>query len=363
MVVDDSEEIRMMLEGILEGAEYKVMTADTAESAWTILKGADPVIKVMLLDRIMPGMSGTELVKKIRQDPEIKDVQIIMQSSLTSDKDIADGTDAGANKYIAKPFEYEIVISMVKSCLKDYDNLESLRDLSDLSDDFKTKLLTVFSHGFRTPLNAIIGFSDLLLDTEELNEETREGLESILEAGNDLLQFVEDSLLLIQLKSSNYELADHLQPASLPILLEEINHKFQKAAQEKNVTVDLKISKPVNLMVDSSLLKRAIGYGVDNAIKFSPSGGAVTIATETVSESHIVIHITDQGPGIDPDLKDRVFEEFSIQDVLHLQKGFGISLALVNRICILMGGTVSIDNQPGKGATLTMTLPVITEDP
>ncbi|MDH5561013.1 MAG: response regulator [Deltaproteobacteria bacterium] len=135
LIVDDENQNIELLNDILVDDGYDVIQARSGEEAWLILETTEKLIKVILLDRMMPGISGTELLKKIRLDRRFKDKQVILQSAMAMATDIACGTDAGANKYITKPIDEKILLSMLRSCVKDYDQLNSISSENALLKD------------------------------------------------------------------------------------------------------------------------------------------------------------------------------------------------------------------------------------
>ncbi len=130
LVVDDHIQSVELLECILQDNGYKYISVYSAEEAWEILRERKEDIKVILLDRMMPGMSGTDLLKLIRDDEQLEEIQVILQTALARDIDIAEGTDAGANKYVSKPYDEKLLLSMLNACIKEYDKIHRLKEMA-----------------------------------------------------------------------------------------------------------------------------------------------------------------------------------------------------------------------------------------
>ena len=117
------------------------------------------------------------------------------------------------------------------------------------------------------------------------------------------------------------------------------------------------LAEDIVLEVDWSLFCEAMRCLVDNAVKFSPPNGMVTV-TFSRENDHCLINIADQGPGIEADRRDYIFTEFAIQDVGHHHQGQGISLAIVRQVVNCHNGTVTVDGEPGRGAVFTVKIPL-----
>ncbi len=126
LIVDDDEMTVQILTMILEDEGYDVLTSDNGHDAIKTLDRTDKTIKVILLDRQMPDVKGTAVSRMVKQNECFKNIQIIMQSGLNTDRDVVSGMDAGADKYLPKPWENEVVLAMVRSCIENFDRLQSI---------------------------------------------------------------------------------------------------------------------------------------------------------------------------------------------------------------------------------------------
>ena len=184
LIVDDMPANIRILGQLLRDL-YDVRVATSGEKALAIA-GSDPLPDLVLLDIMMPGMDGYEVCQRLKKDPRLKDIPVIFITTKGEVADETKGFEIGAVDYIIKPFSPSIVMARVKTHLslkRQRDELAKMtRDLTELNG-MKDKLLAVCSHDLRSPLNGILGFTDLLLEKEYLEAEDREGLTHIKASG------------------------------------------------------------------------------------------------------------------------------------------------------------------------------------
>lgn len=359
LIVDDDTSIRNFLKLILQKAKYNVYTASNGMEGWEILQAQKANIKVVLLDRVMPKMGGLELLKLIRKDLELKDLQVILQTGLSDEADVAIGTTAGANRYITKPLSKHVVLAMVKSCLKDHDHLSNVKYLADLSDEFKTKMLSIFSHGIKTPLNGILGFTQFILEeNKNLDSITLDYLKIIQQSGERINNFVENALLLISLKAGKVDIDKCRYQIPVHSVLEGIIDEYKQDAQKKQVTIEFSRCGEGEQNWRWELIEKVFRTVLDNALKFSPEHSQINIKSSIVDQKEWVIEIEDQGKGLPADAEDRIFQLFEVQNVMNLTEGFGVSLILSKQVLELFNGQISGENKEEGGAVFKIRLPL-----
>lgn len=358
LIVDDDSAIRDFLKLILNKAGYVVEVVSSGLEGWEFLSRKDHEIKVILLDRLMPKMGGLELLGLIRNDPDLKDIQVILQTGLSEATDVAAGTNAGANRYITKPLNREVVLAMVRSCLKDYDHLNNVKYLADLSEDFKTKMLSIFSHGIKTPLNGILGFTQFLLEeNQNLDGFTFDYLKIIKQSGERINNFVEDALLLISLKAEKVDVTKCCFPMSIQSIFQGIVEEFDEKAEKRGVNLCFSCDCDLEQNWRWELVDKAFRAVLDNAIKFTARHSQVVVNVNIIDQE-CRVEVMDQGPGIPYDAEGKIFQLFEVQNVLNLTEGFGISLILCRQILRLFGGRIIGENREEGGAVFTICLPL-----
>ncbi len=223
----------------------------------------------------------------------------------------------------------------------------------------KSEFVANMSHELRTPLNAIIGFADVL--SCELEDSARpeqlKYLSNIRQAGYRLLELLSELLSFARLESGKTRV--HAGPVAVPALLAEVAADLRNASsRDLAVSVEADSQMPT-LLVDEIKLRQIVANLAGNAVKFTPDAGRVRIAA-TLGGSTLTVVVADTGIGIAPEERALVFERFRQADSGHARRyeGVGLGLYIVDSLVRLMGGSVSLESEVGRGSTFTVTLPV-----
>lgn len=247
----------------------------------------------------------------------------------------------------------ESLLSAVETKLARYlaASTVSARNLQSEKDKIKT-LIADISHQTKTPLANVLLYAQLLSE-QPLSEESRACV-TALEGQAEKLQ----SLIEALVKTSRLEsgvLALHPQPASLAPMLEEAVAQFAPKAAEKKITLTLASSEGDGVF-DSKWTAEAVCNLLDNAVKYTPAGGTVTVQTHCY-ELFCRIDVSDTGPGIPEEEQAKVFQRFYRSPANHQAQGVGIGLYLARQIAEGQGGYIKVFSKPGKGAKFSLYLP------
>ncbi len=227
------------------------------------------------------------------------------------------------------------------------------------ADTTKTTLLRTMSHELKTPLNAIIGFSDLLgsLAEDVRPEQVKEYAGLIHQGGKNLLRLINQILDLTRISAGRYE----LRPAALDAgsLLWCAKDAFDTEARKKNIVLDADAC-PVGLLVqaDENALTAMINQLIDNAVTFTQEGGVVRLSAARHADA-IRIGVCDNGPGVAPGDLERILKPFEQggRGTADHSAGAGLGLTLVKALCDMHGGTLKIESVPGQGFAAAIELP------
>jgi signal transduction histidine kinase len=238
------------------------------------------------------------------------------------------------------------------------DELRRLYTELEAASQHKSEFLANMSHELRTPLNAVIGFSQVLRDemVGSVNEKQAEYLDDITSSGNHLLSLINDVLDLSKVEAGQVELEVH--PFSLREALERGVVMVRERATEDGVRVELAADPEVDpVNGDERRIKQVIFNLLSNAVKFTPAGGEVDVSATRVN-GEVRVSVADTGPGIAPDDRDRIFEEFQQSEAgVGHRDGTGLGLALSKRFVELHGGRIWLESDLGQGSTFTFALP------
>jgi heavy metal sensor kinase len=211
------------------------------------------------------------------------------------------------------------------------------------------------AHEIRTPLAALRGSMEVALRSERTPAEYRRVLASTLEDAERLIRVAEDLLLLSRAAAG---LEGPRQPLELEPLLVEVVELGARLGQAAGVTVRLKEVTPVAVLGDEGALRRAVRNLVDNAVKYTPAGGAVELSLAR-DRGTAVITVADTGIGLHPADAERIFEPFVRLDAARAREtgGSGLGLAIARSIAVAHGGSLSVESAPGAGSRFTLRLP------
>lgn len=214
--------------------------------------------------------------------------------------------------------------------------------------------LSIISHELRSPLNAILGFSDVM--REEVfgpmgNPRYRAYVEDIHRSGRHLLSLVNDLLDVGKLQSGKFEL--HEEIVDLAEVIAEVADRARHDAQKRGVSITTEAPASLRINADRRAMVQILTNLVSNAVKFSNPNGGVTIRLTMADD--IVIDVSDQGIGVSPEDLPRIFDSFT--QGAHSRGGTGLGLSIVKQLVELHGGTAAAESEPGVGATMTIRLP------
>jgi PAS domain S-box-containing protein len=241
-------------------------------------------------------------------------------------------------------------------------DLAVARDDAKAASRAKSDFLAKISHELRTPLNAIIGFSGILADPDTLPSDQAticDYATDIQQGAQHLLSVISNLLDLTRADSGRLPLTlDEVQPAD-PVrrAVRMVSHR----ANEKDVAIDVyRADAPPRLVADETKLNQALLNVVENAVKFTPTGGRVYIAVETAGTDTLDISVTDAGIGMSAEECARALEPFGQAQRPHTRDhdGIGLGLPLARRLVELHGGRLLVDSTPGRGTRVTLRLPL-----
>jgi signal transduction histidine kinase len=227
----------------------------------------------------------------------------------------------------------------------------------------KSAFLANVSHELRTPLNAIIGFAQLLIDDVIPVEEERElAYQDILESGNHLLTMVNNILDVARIEAGQQSLDLLALPLGPEVLAVERMLAAMMASKRQRFSAAIPDDLP-DVAADRDRLRQVLLNLLSNAHKFTPPGGAITLAARRSAKGAEMVAITvaDTGIGIAPEHQAIVFEAFQQVEsgYARAQQGTGLGLALTKQLVELMGGTITLESTPGVGSAFTVTLPAM----
>ncbi|WP_270934945.1 ATP-binding protein [Falsiroseomonas oryzae] len=242
------------------------------------------------------------------------------------------------------------------------EELASARDAARAAGEAKSQFLARMSHELRTPLNGILGFAQVLLRDPDLTAEQREQVATLSEAGQHLLELVNGLLDLSKIEAGKLEL--NLRELALRPLLEACGGLLAPEVARKRLryTLDVAPDAPAAVEADATRLRQMLLNLLSNAVKFTPPGGRVELRVRPLGDGRqgIRIEVEDNGPGIPPEKRHLLFEDFSQIAPMPGQEGTGtgLGLAISARLAAAMGGRIGCSPDITDGALFWVELPL-----
>jgi DNA-binding response OmpR family regulator/two-component sensor histidine kinase len=367
LIVDDDAALLYAYERILGEAGYQTVTASTGAAGLGLVAKECP--DLVLLDANLPDVSGFEICRILKEDPELNDVFVVMISGMMTSADAqADGLESGADGYLTKPIENRALLAHVRALLRLKGKEEELRATNRRLEDYnrlKAEFVANMSHELRTPLNAIIGFAQLMKLARKgraLDDTQADAVERILRNSRHLLALIDGVLDLSKIEAGR--MITHPEHVDIAETVQAAFGELQSLAKQKNLEYRLTVRDDVPIAFTDPLRVRQVVINlVSNALKFTTEGG-VSVDVSRREEDSWQLAVSDTGVGIKQEHLGFIFERFRQVDGSTTRKvgGAGLGLTIVREIVHQLGGTIEAASLPGEGSTFTVTLPLVIPD-
>jgi signal transduction histidine kinase len=229
------------------------------------------------------------------------------------------------------------------------------------ANKIKSEFLANVSHEFRTPLNAILGFAQVLREKPHLlkQEKAKRYAENIITSGNRLLNMIKDLLDLAKTEAGKMKL--YIGQTSIRELIKDIIAQFSLQTRKKKIKVKLLINDNIpTLLTDAGKVQQILYNFFSNAVKFTPQQGRIEVRADMLEENMVRIAVTDSGCGIAEPDKEKIFEKFRQADgsITRQSTGSGLGLTISKELATMLAGSIGLESQPGKGSTFWLDIPV-----
>lgn len=363
LIVDDDENARKTFGKVLTYKGYEVSGAGTCAEA--IKLAQETFFNIALIDIHLPDANGIEVLKEINS---INDETLgIMVTAYASIDTSIEAMNQGAFSYILKPANMDQVLVVIDKALeKQRLSIENKRLMEELKeantklkelDKLKSAFVAMVSHEFKNPLTVIIQSLCIILDESriQVSGDDKKFLELARKNIERLIRLVSNLLDLSKIEAGKMELKR--EEIDIVSFLNEIIMSYENNLKEKSLSFYKDLPLDIGtIWADKDKLIEVVINLLNNAIKYTPEKGQVHFSVKK-SDKEIRFEITDTGPGIPPEYKDKIFDKFE-RIAAEKEEGTGLGLPIAKEIVELHKGSIWVESESGKGSTFIFILPI-----
>ncbi len=394
LIADDNEMNLDILATRLTSQGYEILSATHGEATLSLLRKEHP--DLTLLDVMMPGMDGIEVCRRIKEDPALPFIPVIMVTARADSRDIVCGLNAGADEYLTKPVDHSALVARVQSMLKikelyDKTQLQATqleKQAAQLAEKNEELTIQLIQESKLAEIARLIGdighdiknmMMPIVTGVSLLEEEILQALDKLPEASSrevaaskklaaKVLQMVQTNTRRIQDRVKEMgdavkgrSSAPNFAPCDISKLVAGVLEALEMYAAEKKVTLSSQgLERLPSIQADEARLFNAIYNLVNNAIPETPEGGSVTVGGQlTTPSKSIVLWVSDTGRGMPQEIRESLFTNNTITRKIG---GTGLGTKIVKDAVEAHGGIVSVETEEGVGTTFRITLPLQQSD-
>jgi len=352
LLVDDTPRNLQVLGNILKKQTYHLAVATHGQEALERVKEVYP--DLILLDIMMPGLSGFDVCEALKKDESTRDIPVIFLTAKTETEDIVRGFELGAVDYITKPFNGTELLARVKTHL----TLKDTRDALKTTLAAKDRFFSIIAHDLRSPFSTIVSF--LKLVDQRADQYSKE---DILELTQELRAKADTTMALLEnlLQWSRAQTGGIVfEPVDIDTetLFSTVMDVMQTAALMKHISVTLKLEPQLTFTGDPNMLATVLRNLISNAIKFTHPKGTVEVSAHRLGEE-IEIIVSDNGVGMSAKTRDKIFrlDTKMTTDGTAQERGSGLGLILCMEFIHQHGGRIWAESEKDRGSRFIIRLP------
>ncbi|MCR5644434.1 MAG: hybrid sensor histidine kinase/response regulator [Prevotella sp.] len=360
LIVDDVVSNVLLLKILLTNEKFQVCTANCGNMCIEQARAEKP--DLILLDVMMPDISGFDTAVIMKKDPELKEIPIIFLTALNNPNDLVKGFQVGANDFLTKPFNKEELVVRVMHQIAlvaakrtiEKQNKELIATIGN-----RDKMYSVIAHDLRSPMASIRMVLNLVVSScspETIGPEMFELLDKANRESEDVHDLLDN--LLKWTKSQTGRLNVVTQDLDLNDIIPGVVDIFEMIAATKNIKLEMHASEtPLIVRADNDMLKTVVRNFMSNAIKFSPENSSIEIFMKPEGD-FAKISVRDHGVGIASDRIGSIFHKGETTWGTGGEEGSGLGLQLCQDFAIKNGGDVMVESVEGEGSTFSVLVPL-----
>jgi signal transduction histidine kinase len=352
LVIDDEERMADSIKALLTNYDYDVLVAYDGNQGIEMLKESD--VQVVITDIRMPEADGYEIMRYVQD--KLPHVLVVVITGHASTESVIEALHNKCFDYLQKPFDFE----KLKACVdRAFNKIEQ--------DRMREDMISMITHDIKIPLTSIVGFSASVFNKEgQLSDRGGDYVRMIQMSAEKIRSLIDNFLTTCKIEAGKLQLLQ--QPVNLQFVLEDLLQvmKYEMDRNDQTLETNWNADGPM-IMGDEHLLERALGNIINNAIKYTPQGGTITITTERMSDKSsplkkgsVRVSVSNSGPGIPGEQLDDIFDKYQRTSNITGIEGSGIGLYVVKFIAEQHQGVVAVESSPGEQTTFHLTFPLHT---
>jgi two-component system, sensor histidine kinase and response regulator len=368
LVVDDNLQNRQLAEGLLLAAGYQSALAESGARALAMF--TERPFDLVLLDIMMPQMDGFETCKRLRELPRGVETPIVFLTALSDLQTHEQALRSGADDFLTKPINRTELVIRVRSLIrikrlqdelkKNYEVIRKQHESLMRVQRQKDELSALVVHDLKSPLTGILGNAELIMDGNADATMIRACAGDIHECAKSMHRMVVN--LLDISRSEDGELKPRAVPVSFAAIMDKLSRTMRRRTEDRRQNLVLAIDPAMpKLLADPELLERVIENLIDNALKYAPPGGSITIEARALEPGRVELRVSDEGPGIPPNQREKIFEKYvqvdKAAEAALARASRGLGLTFCKLAVNAQGGHITVEPRVPKGSTFKIELP------
>lgn len=361
LIVDDNEFNVQLLVIMLAKYKYKIVTGNSGSSAMQQVEKESP--DLILLDIMMPDISGYDVAQKLKSDPKYQDIPILFLSALNSNEDIVKGFKYGAEDYITKPFNKEELVTRIHHqilMIAARRQLIKQNDALRKSIQERDKFYSLIAHDLRSPMGILKMSLSLLTEVPEetVGKEMFEVIAMANRTAEEMFEMLDN--LLKWAKWQRGVLVPVFQSFNIVELMSSMAAFFSTVTEIRKINIVLDVGKlvDVNVTMDIEMIRTVIRNLTSNAIKYSEDGSKIILSLEEGADD-VVVHVQDFGRGIKEGDKCKIFDGDGTHSTygVHNEEGSGLGLVISQEFIAKHNGKIWFTSEEGAGSIFSFSIP------
>jgi two-component system sensor histidine kinase/response regulator len=354
LVVDDQPANLRVVSTLLSRNGHDVVSALTGPEALEQAIAHTP--DLVLLDMLMPGMDGFELLRELRRQPQLQDMPVIFLTAAQDRELLLRAFDSGAVDYVTKPFIPEELLARVGTHVA----LKQARDRLERVARERQELVNLVAHDLKNPLSSVLFASDILMQNGCKPERIPRYLQMIHDSAHDAIGYIRRYLEGQERIAAAESGEAQSHPADLRETLEWLSHRYELQLESRGMRLNAVVPEACGTVaIDRRVLRQVSENLITNAMKYAAEGGELTLEVRSGNGAYWQMRVLDRGNGVPGEKRNDLFKPFMRLSGQEDGLSSGLGLSLARQIIVNAGGDLWYEDRDGGGAAFVIELPAI----